>query len=56
MGQVCLHHQVSQASKDSFKLGLPGEGDEVLSNREEPGAGDVLGTIRETRLKCLKGN
>ena len=53
MGQECLH-QVSQAYKESFKLDLPGEGDGVLSNREEPGNADVFGTNRETSVKCLK--
>ena len=55
MGQEGLHQQAGQTYKESFKLDLVGEGDGVLSNREEPGAADVLGTNRETPVKSLKG-
>lgn len=39
---------------ESFKLDLPREVDGVLSNREHPGAADVLGSNREKPVKCLK--
>ena len=56
MGQECLHQQINQAYKEGFKLSLPEEGDGVLSNKEEPGAADVLGANRETLVKYLKEN
>jgi len=31
------------------------EGDGDLSNRQEPGAADALGTNRNTPVKCCKG-
>lgn len=39
---------------ERFKLVLAGEGPGVLSNRKQPGAADVLGSDRETPVKCLK--
>jgi len=44
----------SSTSQPGLKLELAGEGDAVLSNREEPGNGAVLETNRETPVKCLK--
>jgi len=49
--QEALHQQTGQSYKDCFKLNLVGEGDGVLSNREEPGAADAWGTNRETPVK-----
>lgn len=34
---------------------VAGKSDGVLSNREKPGSAAVLGTKRETPVKCLKG-
>lgn len=39
--------------KESFKLDLVGEEDRILSNREESGAADALGTKRGTPVKYL---
>lgn len=55
MRQEGVHQQVGQTYKESFKTDLTGEGDGVLSNREEQGFADVLGTNRGTPVKCLKG-
>lgn len=49
--QEGLRQQAGQTYKEGFKLDLAGEGDEVLSTRQEPGAAEVLGTIREEELK-----
>lgn len=40
---------------ESFKLNLMGKWDVVLSNREQTGTADLLGTNRETWMKYLKG-
>lgn len=50
MGREDLRQQADQ----SFKLDSEGEGNGILSNREEPGAGDVLGS-REISVKYSKG-
>lgn len=52
-GHFC--QQADQTYKESFKLDSVGERDGVLSNKKEPRAADILGTNRETIVKCLKG-
>lgn len=50
-----LIQQAGQTYEERFKLDLSGEGDGLLGNREAPGAADILGTNRQTPLKCPKG-
>jgi len=54
VGREGLHQQAGQIYTKSFKLDLTEEADGVLSN-EEQGLADVLGTNKETSVKCLKG-